>query len=68
MPSRKTKWVPHITIEFEEVPDAEFARILAELGEIVYNDICDRQSQLDPSIATSSEFPINLERKKVANE
>ncbi len=61
--SAKAKWVPTITIEFEEVTDAEFSRILAELGEIVYNSIWDRQSQFDQSIATSSENPNGSERK-----
>ncbi len=61
--SVRTKWVPNVTIEFEEVTDAEFSRTLAELGEIVYNHICDRQSQFDQSIATSSEFPNGSERK-----
>ena len=59
----RAKWHPNVVIEFEEVSDAEFSRILAELGEVVYNDICDRQSQFDPSIATSSEIPNGSERK-----
>lgn len=65
--ARRSKWTPNIQIHFEKVSDARFAKILADLGDLFYKEICSCQlkNQSDPSIATRSEQS-HLSERKVA--
>lgn len=55
MPKR-TKWNPTVSVHFEEVSELQFAKTLAELGELFYKEIRSRQlqNQIAPSIAAST--------------
>ena len=66
----KEKWNPKLIIGFKDVPEARFARTLAELGELVYKEIRSRQLQerIDPPVATRSVESHRLNERKVANE
>jgi len=55
MPKR-TKWNPKVIVQYEEVSELQFAKTLAELGELIYKEIRSRQlqNQIAPPIAAST--------------
>jgi hypothetical protein len=67
---RRNKWNPEVQISCHSVADLKFKKIIAELGEILYREICSCQLQ-DPieakSTATRSDSS-HPEERMVANE
>ena len=68
--ARRNNWWPTAEVHFEPVRDSEYSEILAELGTLIYDELCSRQlrSKFNPSIATERIPAVSEHERKVANE
>ncbi len=62
------KWQPNPKVFVEPVSDAKYAEILAELGQLIYDHICQLPNQTDSFIAPTPLEIASQIKRKVANE
>ena len=64
---KRNTWEPAVKVFAESMPDHRFQKIVAELGELIYREVCSCASQLQTeqnanSIATRSVDGVVTER------
>ena len=65
---RRNSWEPSVEVKIEPISDHKFQKIIVELGELIYREICSCQLQIKAdSIAYRSESGVSTERT-VAND
>ena len=62
---KRNTWEPAVEVFAEPIPDHRFQKIVAELGELIYREVCSCQLHIDQnanSIATRSVDGVITER------
>ena len=62
---KRNTWEPAVKVFVEPIPDHRFQKIVAELGELIYREVCSCQLHFDQSassIATRSVDGVITER------